>query len=25
MPRGFKTIDAKAAAADCVENNIPMV
>ena len=25
MPRGFKTIDAKAVAADCVENNIPMV
>ena len=25
MPRGFKTIDAEAAAAACVENNIPMV
>lgn len=25
MPRGFKTIDAKAAAADCAENNLPMV
>ena len=25
MPRGFKTIDAQAVAADCVENNIPMV
>ena len=24
MPRGLKTIDAKAVAADCVENNIPM-
>lgn len=25
MPRGFKTIDAQVVAADCVENNIPMV
>jgi len=25
MPRGFKTIDAEAVAADCVEKNIPMV